>query len=281
MPERPSYGELADTLWNLRKATGMSAENVARQAGRSQAWLARFERGRAVPTPDEAALLAQLYQAPGVTRRRLVELARDLRDDQNPSARIVIRRSPAGMQQRVGRIEASSRRVVSFSPLLVPGLLQTAEYAAAVFGSAGVEMTPDQIEAAVAARMQRQELLDEPGREFVLLLPEGVLRWPLGGPAVMAPQLDRIVSAVGVPGVRVGVIPSSGSVDVAPLHSFDLYDERAVIVGTRTATAFLTQPHDVAEYVTLFDALMRCAVFGDDARTVVARVADEYRARLA
>lgn len=60
-------------------------------------------------------------------------------------------------------------------------------------------------------------------------------------------------------------------------HGFDLYDERAVIVGTLTGTGYLTTPADVADYVKLFGQLAELAVFGDEARAAVGRIAEDYR----
>ena len=77
---------------------------------------------------------------------------------------------------------------------------------------------------------------------------EGALRWQASGPSVMAEQLDHIAEISNRPHVRVGIIPvDDHRPDVFPLHGFSVYDYRAVLVGTRVATAFLTEPGDVAE----------------------------------
>lgn len=254
----------------------MSADAAARQVYRNQPWLARIERARTVPTVADVEALSDLYRAPGKVRRRLVALSRDLLADTAPPARMVISRAAGKMQDRIGRIEQSSARIAHFHPIAVAGLLQTEAYACAVFASGG-DLPPEQRVDALAARMQRQHLLDVPGREFVFLLTEGVLRWPLGGPALMAAQLDRIVERSRLPHVRVGVFPCTSSVSVAPMNGFDLYDHRAVVVGSESATAFLTNAHDVAAYAKLFVDLAREAVWAEDARSVIVDVAAEYR----
>lgn len=62
------------------------------------------------------------------------------------------------------------------------------------------------------------------------------------------------------------------------MHGFHIYDEHTVQVGTRDGTAFLTDPAKVADYRTLFDQLQQLAVFGDQTRAVLARLAEGYRA---
>lgn len=74
-----------------------------------------------------------------------------------------------------------------------------------------------------------------------------------------------------------GIVPFGRPARVFPLHSWDLFDQRAVIVGTTTATAILTEPQDVAAYVELTDALERLAVYGQEAREILARVVGRYR----
>lgn len=276
MSNRPSYGELADALWNLRKAAGMSAARAADLvAGRQQPWLARFERGAAVPTPVEVEALTELYGAPAKVRRRLVALSRDLRHDPNPPARMVMQRA-GEMQQRIGRIEKASRRIATFAPTVLPGLLQTEAYMRVVFAS-GNDLSSAQQAKASAGRLERAELLHQPGREFVFSITEGALRWQLGGAAVMAEQLDHLIEVSRLPMVRLGVIPWTTPVDVAPMHGFDLHDRRAAIVGTETATAFLTNRHDVAAYVKLLADLERLTTWGEAARTVLAEHARAHR----
>lgn len=272
---RPGAGELAATLKQLRKDAELSSPRVAQLLSRSQSWVSHRENGRVVPTVDEVGLLVELYRAPARTRRRLLALVRDLRQDANRPARVVMRRA-GDMQSRIGRIEASSRRIATFAPNILPGLLQTEDYMRVVFAS-GADLTPDQQAAAVAARLTRARLLGEPGRELVFVLTEGPLRWRLGGAELMAAQLDHIVATSRRPGVRVGVIPWTAPVDVAPMHGFDLHDRRAAVVGIETATAFLTNPHDVAAYVRLFADLEALATFGAPARELLSMLAEGYR----
>lgn len=277
MPERRS-DELSALLRQLRRDAGMSGTVAAERAGISQSSISRYERGLFVPGVEDVTALAAAYGAPAETERLLLQLVRDLRENATLSARVIMRREAGDIQTRIGRIEASSVRIRTFCPVVVAGLLQTGGYMRTVFASGGDLPEAQQIDA-VEARLKRQSLLDDDRYEFTYVLAEGVLRWPMGGPVVMADQLDRVVEASRRSNVRIGVIPWTARVDIAPMHGFDLFDERAAVVGTETATAILTSPPDVAAYVKLFDDLEGLAVFGDDARVEISAMADRNRAK--
>jgi hypothetical protein len=77
--------------------------------------------------------------------------------------------------------------------------------------------------------------------------------------------------------VRIGIIPWGARATVFPLHTWDIYDNRAVAFGTVASTALITHPQDVAAYDGIFRELERMAAFGDDARATLQKAADRYR----
>ncbi|MGH4014448.1 MAG: DUF5753 domain-containing protein [Pseudonocardiaceae bacterium] len=184
--------------------------------------------------------------------------------------RVHVLRTPLG---RVGRIEAASRLLRTFHPAVVIGLLQTPGY---IRGLLGESLPDDEVERMVAARGERQRLLDT-DREFVLIMTEGALRWHVGSPAVMIAQLQHLAEATRRSNVHVGVIPWTKPVRTGALHGFNLYDRRAAIVGTETATAIITDARDIADYEACFAIYEALAVYGADARQVFDRLSDEYR----
>ncbi|MGH3929686.1 MAG: helix-turn-helix domain-containing protein [Pseudonocardiaceae bacterium] len=276
MTERMTGGrdELSRTLRQLRQAAGLSGVEAGRRAGFSQAKVSRIENGVNVPTSDDVTTLAKVYDASADDRRRLDAIARDVRAEYR---RVVLVKTPANFQQRMGRIEEASEHIATFTPTVVPGLLQTEPYARAIFSSA--DLTPSEIDKAVAARITRQQLLHDPGHRFTLITTAGALAWRAGTPEQMATQVQHIAESTRLPTARVGIIPWGARARVFPLHGWDLYDRRAVIVGTANATALLTEPTDVAVYADLFAQMQDMAIFDDDARAVLTRIAGEYRAR--
>lgn len=266
--------ELSRTLRRLREEANLSGLAAGKAAGFSQAKVSRIENGVNVPTPKDVATLAEVYGAPAEVRQRLAQLAEDMRAG---SRRVVLNRGGTEFQDRIARIEQASEHVRTFTPTVVPGLLQTADYARAIFSSG--TLSPAEIDAAVANRMERQRLLGADGHRFTLLTTAGALSWCAGSPAVMAAQADHLAAPQPV-NVRFGIIPWGVPATVFPLHTWDIYDKRGVIIGLVSTTALLTNPQDVAAYDTLFSELERIAVYGDEARAELRRIAGEYRAVL-
>ncbi len=266
---------LSRTLRELREATGQSGVRAAKSAGLSQSRISRIESGVFLPTEDEIGRLSDLYRAKPATRKRLLQLARDLRSEMAP-ARVVLQRGAWRLQRRVASIEHNAAEICVFTAGIVPGLLQTPEYARVVFADGG-DIAAEELERAVASRVDRSTILDEPGRSIKVVMAEGALRWQAGNARVMAAQLDHLVELSRRPHMRIGVIPWTRPARVFALHGFSVYDHQMVIVGTRTGTSFITDAQDVAEYIRLFSELDSLAVFGPSASRVFGEIAAGYR----
>ncbi len=170
----------------------------------------------------------------------------------------------------------SARLVRSFQCVILPALLQSAEYARHVFESAP-NSTPEAVGRAVAARVERQSVLYEPGRESVFVLTEAVLRtWP-GTPALMLAQLDRLLAVESLSTVRLGVIPWRRPVPVLPRHGFTLCDRRAVVMETFGGERVSVDVDELAAFEETFGRFERAAVFGDEVRELLLRMLKEFR----
>lgn len=264
---------LSRTLRELRTAAGMSQTTAAKMAGLSQPHITRFERGLQVPSEDQARRLCAAYRAPAGARRDVLRTVRDLRSEVAP-ARIALNRGGVWkIQERIKRVERASSVIRGFQPLVIPGLFQTPGYMLAIFSDGG-SISPADLERSMAERAARQEVVLS-GREIRYVIPEAALMWQAASPQVMADQLDHLAALI--PQTRSGVIPWTRAVGTFPSHGFHLYDQREVIVGTRTGTSFITGPRDVAEYARLFEALEVLAVHGEQAQEIIAAVASRYR----
>jgi transcriptional regulator with XRE-family HTH domain len=262
--------DLSRSLLDLRRAAGLRQMDVAAATGLSQAQLSRIERGQSLPTEDETDKLSRLYRADSHRRVELIRMARDARAGIRDARLVVQRGQTLAMQQRWRRIEGEARVVRSYQPALVLGVLQTAEYASVV-----LEQPADS--AVVRDRVARhRRLLDEPDRQHVLIQTEGALRLRVGSEDVMRGQLHSLLDAGSRPNVRLGVIPERRAVDVVAGTAFHLYDDTAVVVGLEVAAATLTDRTDIQHFRTLFDRLSAVAVWGDEARAVLAEVAARY-----
>lgn len=224
-------------------------------------------------TPADVEALAQAYDADDDTRRRLVTLAEDVRAENRRV--VLVRGKTADFQERIARIESTTKEIGDFTPAVVPGLLQTEAYMREIAAPAALD--EDTLERWVVARLTRQRLLDDQRRRFTIIVTAGALGWRAGTPADMAAQVEHIIERSKLPHARIGVIPWGARARRFPLHGWAIYDRKLVIVGTMNATAVLSEPSDVSIYADLFEELTASARFDDEGREVLSRIAEDYR----
>lgn len=274
----PGAQELGRLLKQLVEDAGVSAAEVGRRVGRSEAAMSRYLHGKG-QGPPKPELVRAIVAATGQSGTDLGEEAVRLAEDLVNPRVVLLRPGSATSQRRYKEAEAETALVLDFAGLLVPGLLQTPAYLREVFEAAGQD--PELVEANVADRIARQARLDDPAHRFVEVLTEGALRWHIIGPGVMAEQCDVIASRAreDTDGrVQIGVIPWWRPGRVFPMTNFTVYDDRVAIVGTDFGTAYMTSPKDVAAYAAQHAQLCEWAVFGEAAAVEVERIAEEYRA---
>jgi len=166
--------------------------------------------------------------------------------------------------------EAAAGSIRAYEPTVVPGTLQTPDYARHVIASgAALHQSPKDVEDAVRERMRRQELLYERGRQFHFILWEGALRAMVCPRAAMAFQLDRLAGLVGLDTVRLGIIPFTAALPLSLRHGFWIHDEAYVTVETINAGMWLDDAADVALYVRAWSTYEMVAVYGDDAHRLI------------
>lgn len=267
--------ELSRTLRELREAANLSTRDVSKVTGFSPAKISRIERGINIPTEDDVAALVRASQGPGDVRARLVSMAANIQGERRLVVMARGKGNPAAFQERLLRIEASTEHLTTFTPTVVPGLLQTEAYLRELIAYRGL---PDEkVEAFIAGRLNRQRLLENPTHRFTLITTTGALGWRAGTTEQMTEQVEHITRQSQRANVRIGIIPWGTRADVFPLVGWDLHDRRLVVYGTPDSTTILTEPRDLERYLFLTDAVERLAVFGDEARAELRRIADEYR----
>ena len=190
--------------------------------------------------------------------------------------RLSVRRGLHHRQRELAALEQSATEIRHFLPALITGLLQTPEYMRAAI-STPVEPAGGDIGKAVAAKLERQAVLHDPGKRFSFLLTESAVRWQLCPPAVMALQLDRLVSLSQLPTVCIGVLPLDRLVPDGAYHGFVTYDRRLVTVELFSGQLVLREPKDFEHYRALFDFFAGRALWDDDARAMMQTVAEDFR----
>jgi transcriptional regulator with XRE-family HTH domain len=257
----------------LRREAGLTGAVLAQRADVGQPTVSKVETGRMVPSLDVFDRLSRALDLDASTAREVRELlAAVLAAADSDESSGGATRAAATVEEEV----RSARLVRSFQCVVLPAMLQSAEYARHVFESAP-NPTPEEIGRAVAARVERQSVLYEPGRKSVFVLTEAVLRtWP-GTPALMLAQLDRLLAVESLSTVRLGVIPWRRPVPVLPRHGFTLCDARAVVVETFDSERVSDDSTELAAYEETFGRFERAAVFGGEARELLLCVMQKFR----
>lgn len=276
--------QLGDELRRLREAEGLSTALAAEALDCTKAKISRIENGRVpVRLPDLTALL-HAYGVDDVrVRERLGTLARKANQ-----------RRRKGWWNQYGSVledtyrdyialEAMAESVRTFQAQLIPGLLQTADYARAVTVASRNWQEADEIEQFVSARITRQQRLaeDQPLRLWAVLS-EAALLQQVGGAAVMRDQLAHLTSMAALPHITVQVLPFARGAHASmfgPYVVLGFPQEAAldvVLADNPTGSIWLEQQQEVARYSDLFDATRTAALSPVESRALIQRVAKEY-----
>jgi hypothetical protein len=190
------------------------------------------------------------------------------------------RQSRAGMKRVLGAhtVELYERTTVFriYEHNVIPGLFQTADYSGAMlsFWIKFLE-TPNDLDDAVAARMERQRVIYRRGKRFVVVLEEQALRTWFGTAETQAGQLDRLLSVMSLPTVSVGIIPMMTERPAVASAGFWIFDDSLVALETPTASIDVSRPQEIELYARMFERLSASAVHGKDARALIAKAMDE------
>lgn len=279
---------LGALLLRLRNSTGLNQTDFGARAGMNQSKVSRLETVRQMPTLSEAEAWARAAGASDEAREHLIERVEAVLTETTSLAEIV-GKGIAHKQRQIGREERAASVTRNFTTMIVPGLLQTAEYTrrqAAIAAAFQPMLSRDQ-PASLAVWAERKLVLHEPGHRFEFVVTEAALRWrpgPDDNPRVLAAQMHHIASLSTLENVRFGVIPWNRVQRVPPRGDFIVYGEPGVDedvhVGIYTATreVQIRDQAEVAVYLELWGKLCEDAVFDDDARDLLRSLADEFLA---
>ncbi len=200
--------QLAESLRGHRERAELTiVEAAGRLKPHSPRWsrskLQRIETRSYAPQPTEVEHLAAVYEVPADETAALIRMAREARQKGWWQSSAL----PKLTQTLVG-LEQAATTVRQFELALVPGLLQTSDYARALMTSLAPTTPIEVLENKVAARMIRQHVLTGADPlSYEVILSEAVLRCPVGGSRVMRGQLERLQELTGAPNIAIQVLP--------------------------------------------------------------------------
>lgn len=267
---------LGERLRGLRARAGfLTGKDFAAALGWQQSRVSRIETGNQTATDADVIEWCKASGADEQTATALLDELRELRIEA-ASWRRQLRTGHTARQQQAARTELAATHIRVFELALLPGLVQTPEYARRVLTRhATLHGSTLDLDAAVAVRMQRQEILYDPARSIELLVAESALRLPVGPPEVMAAQYDRLLTIGGLATVRLGIVPLGAELPVIPMHGFWIMDDDAVIIETTDAEITAENPDDLALYHRVMDELWTVAAENEQSRAIITRCASE------
>ncbi|MFF3845727.1 helix-turn-helix domain-containing protein [Streptomyces sp. NPDC002328] len=270
---------LGQELRKLREDKGMTAEQVADRLLVSQSKISRLENGRRSISQRDVRDLCGVYE---VEDQRIVESLMQMAKDSRQQ----------GWWHAFGDVpysvyigletDAASLRV--YDPQVVPGLLQTRQYAETLIAGALPETVPAEIEKRVQVRVRRQERIsaEENPLRLWTVMDEAALRRVVGNKSLMRDQLEHLVEQSQLPHVTVQVIPFDMGAhpglngQYAILEFPDASDSSVVYIEGVTSDLYLEKPNDVQKYSVMYEHLRAQALNVEHSRQFIADIAKEY-----
>jgi transcriptional regulator with XRE-family HTH domain len=255
-------------LRDIRRDAGLSGTELARLANWQPSKITKIEHGRQTPSEDDLRVWCEHCRA----LSDLPDLIATVRSIETQFAewRRVIRAGIKRRQEASAAVYDRARLFRIYEPQVIPGLLQTRDYAVSVLStSVNFFRVPDDAEDSADARIDRQRVLTHGDRRFHMLLGEQCLHTNVGGIEVMAGQLEHLLGLLRLPRMRLGIIPFDAPYRVPLNNGFWLMDDALVQFDTYTAELSLIRPDEIELYSRAFERLAALAVYGAEARAMI------------
>ncbi|AWZ05228.1 MULTISPECIES: helix-turn-helix transcriptional regulator [unclassified Streptomyces] len=268
---------LGAELRRLRLASGLTSTQVAERLLISQPKISHLENGRRAIKPRDVRDLCGLY---GVTDQQVIDsLMRMASESDRQGWWVAFGEVPYAVF--IG-LETEASSIRTYEPLVIPGLMQTPAYAAAVIAETIPQATPEQIATRLEVRLRRQHRFHHPARPLSLwvVLDESALRRVVGSPAIMREQLEHLSSLSTQPYITVQVLPHgvgahpgiSGQFSL--LHFTDAPGAGTVYLERFTSDLYLEKRSDVERYSGMYEHLQAQALDPDSTRQFITRATE-------
>ncbi|GAB1643806.1 helix-turn-helix domain-containing protein [Krasilnikovia sp. MM14-A1259] len=267
---------LGAELRKYRESAGVTIDVVAERIGCSPSKVSRIETGHTSATPRDVKDMLDIYGVDVAATEELVQIAREARQKGwwHPYSTVLV-------GAYVG-LEAAACSVRAYEQQVIPGLLQSEEYAAAMIQAARSGDTQMEINRRVHVRMARQSLLiqDDP-IDLWVVLDEAVLSRPVGGDEVMRDQLVRLVEAAKLPNVTLQVLPFAVGAHAGMDGTFaildfpDDQDPAVVYAENATGGLFLEKSDELQKYSSIFDTIQATALTPEASTEMIEMLVEE------
>lgn len=275
-----SRRELGFRLRALRTHERLTSQQVADLLGVSRWKVSRLETGKRGASEADIARLCDLYQVSQEQRSELIELAAEGKE------RLSWPRSLP--DAAYFDLELKAQSISDYGLAVVPGLLQTPDYARELVRAGGPALTARDVDKRVQTRIIRQDrLLSGSIPRFAAVLDESVLHRVVGNAAIMRAQLRRLLELSRLPNVTIRVVPFDAGVVPAGVNKFIVMKfgrpdaANMVFIEDLTARHYLEAPNDVETYSAIFATLTDLSADLDASRAMILAKLTAYESRTA
>jgi transcriptional regulator with XRE-family HTH domain len=275
-PLNPGRARLAARLRAVRAAKFRSGNAFARELGWVQSRVSKIETGTQLPTEDDIRAWTRATQAGPEAETELLQLLAEARIEYVNARDVLIGDGLAGRQANLAALEAQASQIAEYQPAVIPGLVQTAAYTRELLalpgGPTSHGASQADVEALVAERIKRQDVLYQPGKRVRLVIGEGALHSPPGSRDTLRGQLDRLVALTGLATLDLRVLPLAVPMPAMPMSGFAVHDAAYVLIETLTGEQRLDQPDEVGVYAQAFDQFSCAALTGAQAADLIHQI---------
>ena len=268
--------QLGAQLRALRIERRLTVEQVAEQLLVSPSKISRIETGHRGASVRDIRDLSDLYQVDDDVRQELFRWANEARQ------RGWWQPLHLPYSTFVG-LEAAAASISDFSLGLLPGLLQTSDYARALIRAAEPDWSAELLNQHLQARRTRQDVLTSGTlASYTVVMDESSIHRVVGGPSVMTAQIDRLLELNTLNNIEIHIIPYDAGALPWGINKFIILDfaERAVstviFVETLTQDLYLDEPSDVQKYKEKFRAVLSIALSKDETSRVISQARSTY-----
>jgi transcriptional regulator with XRE-family HTH domain len=248
----------------------LTGPQLAQRLGWPHSKVYKLEGGRQTASSDDLRAWAEAVGQQDITDELLARLRGFESHIRSWRRQLAAGHRPV---QDVWNIEVDRSEVIyAWEESVIPGMLQTADYARAIFlRYADLYGSVHDTDEAVRTRILRQQWLHQGGHLFHALVWEAALHALICAPSVLTAQLDRLAGMIGMDTVELGIIPLGASLKIPTANGFWVLDQRLVIAEDWHAEIWLDDADSVTTYKRVWNILRESAVYGADAQTLITR----------
>lgn len=269
--------KLGGELRALRTAAGLTSGQAARLVGWHQSKVSRIETGASGVKPADVRLLLDAYQVPeGESRELPLVLAGGDEGGRHHWWHAYRGVLPPTYRDFIS-LESQAGTMRTLETSVIPGLLQTPEYARAMTRAAVDGLEETRLDALVEVRLARQDVLrSDPPLALSAVLDEAVLRREVGGPEVMTRQLGWLMEAARLPQVQLQILPFAAGAYIGITGPFVIFsfpstsDLDVVVLDQMMSSLYLERKEDLQAYSEAFNTLQIHALSPEDSLDFIA-----------